>query len=293
MRQKTSFIALAVGLVLANAFALYLICGKVNHLRIDIASDLYNKAQQAENEQDKLISLIQSDFLVPNSQKKQEIAHLYLENGDFENGLWYLKSVKNQEGYLMSAEAALEYKKYDEANQFIHKITNRQAKTELETYLAIVKDENLKKIGVISEDTATNLGAILYALDSSNFNAVTENTVIGQKIVAINRKYASGRNRDLNIVKMLIEENQPALARILLSKLEKSGIVSVFILEAESYALQDNYKAALNRQLKAISEKPADINLYIAAVQYAEAAGDTKTASELKNTMKYLESLQK
>lgn len=290
--QKITLILLCILIIALNSFSLCIFITKGNRWRVNKADSLYKTSIDTEQLRDKLILLIESNFLRPSEAKNIEIADIYLELDDFNNAKYYLNRIKNQDGYLRIAESALEKSEFTIAEEYLKKIDNYENRNELIIFSEIVQNEGkIDNIKNLSFEPKTNLGVILKALNTNNFVNVSNKSFLGKKIVEIRKLYPEKARSGLELANMLIQENQPVLARLLLnnSEIEHSGITDIYVLKAESFVIQKDYQNSLKYQLLAIKTNPDDIILYQTALSYAELAGNDNEVLFLKENIKYLE----
>lgn len=290
--KKTLFGIYATLIILFSGLLLYVFVFEGNNYRIAKAQSLENQAQGAES-QNKLIFLIQSNFLAPSDQKKLEIADLYLNLGNSSQAEWYLGQVKNTEGTTKLAEVSLEQANYDKARRFMDKISDQDALSELEIFAEFSqgKEEKLKELPL---EPKTELGKLARALNTGDYSGNLSKSTLGNKISEITAKKQSKTQESLVIADMFSQNKQSNLARFILVRLEKeySNLKDLYVIWARSYEIEQNYAKALEFTKKAIATDPSDLNLYKKALNYAQKSGNDTERNYLADQIKYLKSVQ-
>lgn len=294
-RKNLLFILIMTVVILGNSLILTFSAVNINNWRINKAGSLYLSSLDSNNSEDRLILLIQSDLLSPDEEKKIEIADIYLKSSDFNKAKQYLERVNSQEGYLKYAESALEQKEKEIANEYISRLKNLEMRHELEIFSKITDNEN--NVGKMTElpiSPQTNLGVILMAINTGDYSRVSDKTILGQKILEVQHSKAGNLSRDLEVANILIANNQPVLARIVLNPLikEHPSLSDLYILKAASYIGENNATEALKNQLLAVNSNPSNVSFYKTALKYAQASGNQTEITWLTDNIKYLETIQ-
>jgi len=234
------FSMLAAGIVLS-----------AKNYSITLAENIFSQAQDAKEDKDTLILLIQSEIIWPTDEKKILIAKIFYKTGNISEAIHYLKKVDcNKERIACDYLAELS----------VFEIQNSLNEGIPQDYLIYkeILNGNFTVISELPTTPVTNIGKLLSYI---NGQKQTEIDLIDTKTVEIINSDENDNTKSLTLAAHLNKLNRPYLALFTLEKINEKTKQN-HLIKAASYELIENFGKAYSEIETAIMADPSDIILY-------------------------------
>jgi len=263
MSNKYIFSIFVTTLIIVSGILTYLCYTTIDDYKIVKSNNLYEKARLETNPQERGLYLIESNLLVPTESKLVQIT-----------------------------EAALEANNLALADEYIGKIDNQQIRDELMIFKSF-SEGDYGKIDNLKSESLTNLGALLHQITKGDYQETDSTSAFLTSIGGILDNRSSSLYRDVGIIKLFTDNNQPYLSLYILDSLsgEHKCLISLYEYRAQNYEVLNKYEDSLKSIENALKCDTANIELYKKAINYAQVTGNAAKENLYRDKLEYLDSI--
>lgn len=278
-------------ILLLTSVGLYFGLQALNQKRIKLANYYTKSANQANDQNEKILFLIKADAINPNNAQKLQIAELFLTQNQPKKAEYYLYLTPNEQGNALLAQYYILNDPKNAQNN-INKIKDARIINELNQILDIQSGKNLGSATV--DNPQTPLAKLVSAINTQDYSKLESQPLLTELSESI-PKDQNTNTQTLALVNYFLSKNMPNLAIFTLNALDGTTGETVVSDEtmAKAYAQKSDFKSAVANVTKAIKLAPENTVLYTEGIVWAKNVGNNAQADFWTQRLNELNNLQK